>query len=338
MNESLEVLDAGAGTAVEKPASPTALKGWYFLAVLLAGLLSLQAALSGVGWLNEHLLKGSFLPPFAARCADLYLHIAVLAGALIGIELLYPGHGGPKRYGRAALFWALYVPVSVVSADFAHWAVQGLGIKPLFSFHFESFKLGGLSAIAVNVAAIALGAFLFDFFYYWFHRLQHAVPVLWAFHSVHHANSSINVLSCYHHPLEDLWRLPLFLLPIALVFEVVAPPLFLVTAFVAAWGLFNHMDSGFNLGRARWVLADNHYHRLHHSIAEEHYDRNFAGMFSLWDRLFHTQTMPPAGVERLAVGLTNTPDNQTVAQYVSAPFVLIARMLRRKRTAPSGRN
>ena len=65
--------------------------------------------------------------------------------------------------------------------------------------------------------------------------------------------------------------------------------LFLLTAFVKAWGLFNHADTSFNLGPLRPVLADNHYHRIHHSMAPEHYGSNFAGMFSLWDRVFGTQ-------------------------------------------------
>ena len=52
---------------------------------------------------------------------------------------------------------------------------------------------------------------------------------------MHHANRSLNALGCYHHPLEDVWRIPLFILPMAVAFEIVAPRLAFVSAFVAGW-------------------------------------------------------------------------------------------------------
>lgn len=315
--------------------------GWRWMAIIATFaivLLVLELVLASVGWINTHLLRPSVLPPFIARCADLYLHIVLIALALVGVEFLFPGNRAPKRYSRAALFWACYVPVSVLSADIAHAVVQHYGIKPLISLRSDSLRLAGLAGVAVNAAAVLLSAFLFDFFYYWFHRVQHAAPLLWAFHSVHHSNRSINVLSCYHHPLEDLWRLPLFLLPMALIFEVVAPSLLVVSAFVAAWGIFNHMDSSFSLGRLRYLLADNHYHRLHHSIASEHFNVNYAGMFSVWDRLFRTQMMPPRDAQMLAVGVADLPEPQTVPQYFSAPFTILAKMLRGERARAHSRD
>ena len=323
------------GAPAVSDSSRNAWRWVLILATLAVVLLVLELALVSVGWINTHLLRPSALPPFVARCVDLYLHIVLIAGALVGVEFLFPGNHAPKRYSRAALFWACYVPVSVVSADIAHLVVQHYGIKPLFSLRFESLKVAGLAGVAMNAAAVLLSAFLFDFFYYWFHRLQHVVPFMWAFHSVHHSNRSLNVLSCYHHPMEDLWRLPLLLLPIALIFEVVAPSLFLVSAFVAAWGIFNHMDSSFSLGRLRYVLADNHYHRLHHSIASDHFNVNYAGMFSMWDRLFRTQIMPPKRAEMLEVGVADVPDPQSVRQYLSAPFVILQKMLPGKREGVS---
>ncbi len=42
-----------------------------------------------------------------------------------------------------------------------------------------------------------------DFLTYWWHRLQHAVPFLWAFHSVHHSQEQMTVLTAFRrHPLE----------------------------------------------------------------------------------------------------------------------------------------
>src|SRR5438105_897926 len=48
------------------------------------------------------------------------------------------------------------------------------------------------------------GAFDYgDFGGYWLHRLFHAVPLLWRLHSVHHADSDLDVSTSFrHHPVE----------------------------------------------------------------------------------------------------------------------------------------
>lgn len=303
-----------------------------FIATLALVLILLEAALAGIGWINHNVLQHGWVPGFVASCLSLYLHIVLFGGALAAVEFFLPGSGTPKRYGHAALFWAFYVPVAVGSAEIASRVVTHFHVTPLLSFHFDALTAKGPAGIAMNAGTILLGAFLLDFFYYWFHRLQHKLSLLWAFHSVHHANRSLNALGCYHHPLEDLWRIPLFLLPMALAFEVVAPRLVLISTFVTAWGVFNHMDSSFNLGRLRNFLADNHYHRVHHSIAREHYDVNFAGMFSVWDRLFSTQIMPGPAADKLPVGLLDTPHPQTLWQYLAGPVYVLRRARRDARS------
>lgn len=74
----------------------------------------------------------------------------------------------------------------------------------------------------------------------------------------------------------------------------------------AAWGIFNHMDSAFSLGRLRHALADNHYHRQPLPIAKEHFNTHFAGTFAPWDRLFGTKLcLPPASKGCRSVSTTS---------------------------------
>jgi sterol desaturase/sphingolipid hydroxylase (fatty acid hydroxylase superfamily) len=292
-------------------------------AVLLAVLLLVEGVLAGLEAAFERMRRLDALPAFALDSLSLYAHIVLIALVLLGLEMWKPGSRAPRRYGQAALFWALYVPVAVLAANIGQALVERYEIEPLLRLDPGFVADAGVPAWLVHGAVIALGAAVFDFFYYWFHRVQHAVPVLWAFHSAHHANRSLNALGCYHHPVEDLWRIPLFVLPMAATVQVVAPELFLLTAFVTGWGLFNHADTRFNLGPLRGVLADNHYHRIHHSAAEEHHGSNFAGMFSLWDKVFGTQCMPQPGAERLPVGLRDLPHPETLAQFVATPIAAL---------------
>ncbi len=50
--------------------------------------------------------------------------------------------------------------------------------------------------------------FVFDFFYYWFHRMQHAHSLLWSQHFLHHTERSLNATTTQrHHWLEEPMRL-----------------------------------------------------------------------------------------------------------------------------------
>ena len=43
-------------------------------------------------------------------------------------------------------------------------------------------------------------------------------------------------------------------------------------------------------------------HQMHHSFAEQHFDKNLSGVFSLWDRMMGTLYLP-RGHEQLEFGL-----------------------------------
>ncbi len=55
---------------------------------------------------------------------------------------------------------------------------------------------------------------LSDFFVYWGHRLQHRVPFLWRFHSVHHSAEHLDWLAAHReHPLDTVYTMGLINLP-----------------------------------------------------------------------------------------------------------------------------
>jgi sterol desaturase/sphingolipid hydroxylase (fatty acid hydroxylase superfamily) len=191
-----------------------------------------------------------------------------------------------------------------------------LGVKPLFVVHTSHY------GIALAIILIFIQMFVFDFFYYWFHRMQHTVPVLWRFHAVHHSIKNLNASMCFHHPLEDMLRILPITLPLTfLVSFVDAPVIPFVSAFISCWGVFIHTDTRVNLGPARVIFGDNEYHRVHHSERADHHNKNYAAYFSVWDRLFGTQHMPVRG-ERLAVGLTERPHGMSIRDFflgISSP-------------------
>lgn len=130
-----------------------------------------------------------------------------------------------------------------------------------------------------------LAAFvLYDFFYYWNHRLGHEVSVLWAAHVVHHSSEEYNLTTALRQTsgsfLSWIFYLPMALLGFdpAIVLSVGA--LNLVYQF---WVHTRHVGK---LGWYEWFFVTPSNHRVHHAQNQIYLDRNYGGVFILWDRLF----------------------------------------------------
>ena len=146
-----------------------------------------------------------------------------------------------------------------------------------------------------------------NFFYDRLDRAQHKFPWLWRFHRVHHSITEMSATNGYHHFAEDLFQFTAVTVPMAFLLGVatVALPVIVLT-IASTHAYFIHSSANINLGPFRYILGDNRFHRLHHSLEEKHFDRNFATLTPLWDVLFGTPTFPRAG-EWPTVGLSDFP-------------------------------
>jgi len=77
---------------------------------------------------------------------------------------------------------------SLMAATIA--AVRRINGKGLINLNFNSE-----TGIAGAIAAILMYLFLWDFFYYWWHRAQHSVEALWAIHKLHHMDETLDSIS-----------------------------------------------------------------------------------------------------------------------------------------------
>jgi len=131
-------------------------------------------------------------------------------------------------------------------------------------------------------------AFVFyDFCYYWQHRLGHAVGLFWASHSVHHQSEEFNLTTALRQPGTGAFTNWLFYIPMALcgipleVFLLVG----VIQLFYQFWPHTRHIG---RLGMLdRWIQTPSN-HRVHHAQNDLYLDRNYVGVFLLWDHLFGT--------------------------------------------------
>ena len=128
-----------------------------------------------------------------------------------------------------------------------------------------------------------------DLAYYAFHRSSHRVRWFWASHVIHHSSQHYNLSTALRQTwtgfvsLNFLFRLPLFLIgfPPAMVFFVAG--LNLVYQF------WIHTEVVGRLPRPiEAVMNTPSHHRVHHATNARYLDRNYAGVFIVWDKLFGT--------------------------------------------------
>lgn len=128
-----------------------------------------------------------------------------------------------------------------------------------------------------------------DFAYYVFHRSAHRVRWFWASHVVHHSSQHYNLSTALRQTWTGFFSLGfVFRLPLLLVGF---PPalLFFVGGINLIYQFWIHTEA---IGRMpRWfeaVMNTPSHHRAHHATNPRYLDRNYAGVFIVWDRVFGT--------------------------------------------------
>jgi sterol desaturase/sphingolipid hydroxylase (fatty acid hydroxylase superfamily) len=127
----------------------------------------------------------------------------------------------------------------------------------------------------------------FHFVGYWVHRVWHT-PLFWNVHRLHHSASEMNFLTVLRiHPAETLVRILFFISPMTIL--QVSDTVLLISLTANTFVNFClHSELDWNLGWVgRWLVGTPAVHRLHHSIDEEHRNKNFSNC-PLWDRVFGT--------------------------------------------------
>lgn len=150
---------------------------------------------------------------------------------------------------------------------------------------YEHLRLNTLPAEQVWVwAACFLGA---DLAYYWFHRCSHRVWLVWSGHGPHHQSEEYNLTVALRQGMLERCFSWVFGLPLALLGF---PPLVYLACsqFQTIYQFFVHTRAVGKLGPLEWVMNTPSHHRVHHGKNVEYIDKNYAGVFIVWDRLFGT--------------------------------------------------
>ena len=135
----------------------------------------------------------------------------------------------------------------------------------------------------------AAALLLDDFNYYWAHRTGHRVRWFWAAHVNHHSSQHYNLSTALRQTWTGFFALSFVfrIWPVLVGF----PPAMLATVggINLVYQFWIHTEA---VGRLpRWleaVVNTPSHHRVHHGTNPVYLDRNYAGIFIVWDRLFGT--------------------------------------------------
>jgi sterol desaturase/sphingolipid hydroxylase (fatty acid hydroxylase superfamily) len=126
-----------------------------------------------------------------------------------------------------------------------------------------------------------------DFLYYWSHWSHHVVRILWASHVVHHSSQRFNLSTALRQPWTGLTS-AVFYIPMILA-GVPPSVLFFVQGLNLLYQFWIHTERIDRLARPiEWLFNTPSHHRVHHAANGSYLDRNFGGIFIVWDRMFGT--------------------------------------------------
>jgi sterol desaturase/sphingolipid hydroxylase (fatty acid hydroxylase superfamily) len=232
------------------------------------------------------------------------------------VERFWPSIRGQKRL-RQGFF-----------TDFAYWLFLPTVSKAFSGVFVFLVVLGAAALLAAPISGDALReginthetfisrwpigmqvivfVLLADFIGYWSHRSFHGIERLWRIHAVHHSSTQVDWLSSVRvHPLND-----------AISSAVVATPLLLLgfapatlaayLPFLTLYAIGLHANVGWSYGPLRYVISSPVFHRWHHSAEAAALNKNFAGLFPLYDWLFGTLYLPK-GVQPALFGAREEP-------------------------------
>ena len=157
-----------------------------------------------------------------------------------------------------------------------------------------------------------------DFIEYWSHRWFHGRR-LWRFHAIHHSSKEVDWLSSVRlHPLNDLGTRLCQTIPFVLLgfsSTVVAGYI----PFLTLWAILLHANVSWTFGPLRYVLASPAFHRWHHTREDAAIDKNFAGLFPIYDLLFGTFYLP-ADRQPAEFGVTDDSVPESFLGQMFYPF------------------
>ncbi|VAW17370.1 Fatty acid hydroxylase family (carotene hydroxylase/sterol desaturase) [hydrothermal vent metagenome] len=214
--------------------------------------------------------------------------------AFILLELAYSKtHGKEGLYAWKDLFASSFMGVgSAIIAPL----IKVVSAIVIFEFTYELFN-PMVEGVRTNILGYESFGYVWyiwllcqladDFTYYWFHRANHEIRILWAAHIVHHSSEHYNLGTAIRNGWFTILYKPFFYMWMpALGF----PPEMVVVCLgiEALWQFQLHSTYVPKMGFIEKIFNTHTMHQAHHAQNVEYLDKNHGGFLNFFDKMFGT--------------------------------------------------
>lgn len=245
--------------------------------------------------------------------------LAVLV-LLFTLERLFPLRRPTRRLPSRLL---VNGAMSVLTLGVATFLVRPAALMTLSWSAENSFGLFHLIHTAPWLEGV-LSFLLLDLSFYYWHRLNHALPFLWRFHNVHHLDPDLDASTGFRFHFAEVG--------ISIIFRIsqvgllgLSLPVLIIYEFVFQVAVyFHHSNLHLPLSLERgmnYFFVTPRIHGIHHSQIREETDANYSVIFSFWDRVHRTFVWRvPQSEITIGVPGYSLPSDNLFYNVLLAPF------------------
>lgn len=188
-----------------------------------------------------------------------------------------------KQVKKEELPWKELI-MNLNSGHILMWIFRGLEVT-VYYYVFQ-FNIGLVDELPYWTVWI-IAFIVWDFFFYWLHRLHHHLSLLWNVHVVHHEGEHFSLsLGIRNSWYSSITSIPFFLL---MAIAGIPVEIFLAVSSIHYFiQFYNHNHLVNKSGWLEYVMITPSHHRVHHGKNHPYLHRNFGGTFVFWDKMFGT--------------------------------------------------
>jgi sterol desaturase/sphingolipid hydroxylase (fatty acid hydroxylase superfamily) len=238
-----------------------------------------------------------------------------IVGALLVLfvlERMFPmagWKGGWRRIAKnmsVASFNAVFSPFIVIPIT-AYAASHALGWRPEF--------WSGATGLIIDLLIL-------DCWIYFWHRINHEVPLLWRFHEVHHLDETLDASSALRFHFGEVLLSSLVRASVIFLLDMPLASVVVFEVMVALAALFHHSNVALPANIERplsMLIVTPSIHWVHHHALREDTDSNYATFLSIWDHVFGTASTTMRTPD-MAIGVEGRGDQQLL-RLLLRPFM-----------------
>ncbi len=175
-----------------------------------------------------------------------------------------------------------------------------------------------------GAVAIVAGVLVYDYAYYWWHKLMHLAPFFWRFHNVHHTDLDMDVSTASRFHLGEVFFSIFFRIVVVGAFGLSIWALAVYELLFSLSNQFQHSNWRLPIGLERilnLVLVTPRMHGIHHSIVQRETNSNWSTVFCWWDHLHRTLRLDiPQDAITIGVAAYREEAELTFGQLFVLPF------------------